>query len=58
MSKTDAAETELTRLYNIGMECEMHGVPVADMNKKDLIAFIGFLDELATERLGYVNKYE
>ena len=49
-SKYDAAEAELTRLYNIGLKCEMHGMPVTRMGKMDLIAFIGFLDELSTKR--------
>lgn len=33
-----------------GLKCELWGRKVADMNRDDLIAFIGFLDELATVR--------
>ena len=33
-----------------GLRCELWGVKVGDMGRDDLIAFIGFLDEVATER--------
>jgi len=50
-TKESTAEAELTKLYNMGLKCKLHGMPVSEMNKKELIAFIGFLDELATDRM-------
>jgi len=58
MSKNAAAAEELVRLYDLGLKCNLHGIPVREMNKKELIAFIGFLDELASERMEYSTKLE
>lgn len=33
-----------------GLKCELWGVLVSDMNRDELLGFIGFLDELATDR--------
>ena len=58
MEKSNTAEAELARFYVVGMGCDFHGMPVKDMNRKELIAFIGYLDEAATKRLRGTRKYE
>ena len=34
--------------YDSGLKCQLFGVEVKDMNKEELISFIGMLDNLNT----------
>ena len=38
---------EQKRLYKRGCKCSLHGVKAIDMDTRQLIAFVGYLDEVA-----------
>jgi hypothetical protein len=44
------------RLFERGMKCSLWGQKVADMGQFELITFIGYLDELATDRMTKLNE--
>lgn len=50
------ADIERTEDYKRGMKCEWLGHKAAEMSRKELIAFVGMLDELATERARATTK--
>jgi hypothetical protein len=47
---------KLQGLFENGNKCELWGRKVPDMDKDELIIFIGFLDELATERHRLIER--
>ncbi len=48
--------TDDKELFQRGMKCSLHGLDVKYMDEHQLIAFIGYLDDLATERQMVIDR--
>lgn len=48
--RSDGWEDDIKRYIPRGMKCSLWGHDTKDMTRDELIGFVGFLDELATQR--------